>query len=486
MRSSSQITTLFTEHPPPKRGPSSFAVSILLHCVASVWIYLGLKHTPQVNDQSSVRRFTVRLLRQESIPEPATKRAADTNAAPPSPRTSAPPETASNAIPGGTPEPQSAIAPPLSEVIKHSQTLIQPDVPPDLTLIQEVPVPTVVRWSPENDPVKAIVLPPKILSASDIKASLTLPNKVPVPAEIKMSATAFSTPMPTLDPGTPSPVVVRRTEPEKRLPESASQNSDTPTPARIISLSDLRSKDENVTIPAANASPQTAVSNSLAVAPSSNTGSGGAGNPASTQNGSGAGKAPAASAAKPDSGSNSLAQNGVAAGTPHGTPDGLLASAPEPTVTHINLPKDGQFGVVVVGSSLTEQYPEIATVWGSRLIYTVYLHVGTRKSWILQYSLPRSADAVAAGSNIRPEAPWPYDISRPNLAPEDSNSDAIMIHGFVNLAGTFERLAIVFPTDFTQTKFVLNALQQWKFRAARQGGQLAAVEILLIIPEETE
>jgi hypothetical protein len=485
MRSSSQITTLFTEHPPPKRGPSSFAVSIFVHCVAIVWIYLGFKHVPQVNDQSLVRRFTVRLLRQENIPEPTPKRAADTNAAPRSPRTSAAPETASNATPGGTPEPQSAIAPPLSEVINHAQTLIQPDVPPDLTLIQEVPVPTVVRWSPENDPVKAIVLPPKVLSSSDIKASLTVPNRVPVPAEIKMSATAFSTPMPMLEPGTPSPVVVRRTEPEKRLPESASQNSDTSTPARIISLSDLRAKDESI-IPAANASPPAAVSESTAAAPSSNTGSGGAGNPASTQNGSGTGKAPAASAAKPDSGSGSLAQNGVAVGTPHGSPDGLLGSAPEPTITHISVPKDGQFGVVVVGSSLTERYPEIATVWGSRLIYTVYLHVGTRKSWILQYSMPRSADAVAAGSNVRPDAPWPYDISRPNLAPDDSNSDAIMVHGFVNLAGTFEKLAIVFPTDFAQTKFVLNALQQWKFRAARQGGQLAAVEILLIIPQETE
>ena len=61
-----------------------------------------------------------------------------------------------------------------------------------------------------------------------------------------------------------------------------------------------------------------------------------------------------------------------------------------------------------------------------------------------------------------------------------------MVHGFVNLTGRFEQLAIVFPTEFAQAKFVLNALQQWKFRPARQNGQLAPVEVLLIIPAVNE
>jgi hypothetical protein len=47
-------------------------------------------------------------------------------------------------------------------------------------------------------------------------------------------------------------------------------------------------------------------------------------------------------------------------------------------------------------------------------------------------------------------------------------------------------LAVVFPTEFKQAKFVLAALQQWKFRPAKQNGQLAPVEILLIIPDEPE
>jgi hypothetical protein len=145
------------------------------------------------------------------------------------------------------------------------------------------------------------------------------------------------------------------------------------------------------------------------------------------------------------------------------------------------LPKDGQFGVVVVGTSLADQYPEIAGIWNGRLVYTVYLHVGTGKSWILQYSMPVAAQAAG-----KPEAPYPYDIVRPHFDPDDYTADALLVHGFVNIAGHFDHLALAFPQDFTKAKLLLGALQQWQFRPARQNGQVAAVEVLLIIPAETE
>jgi hypothetical protein len=154
--------------------------------------------------------------------------------------------------------------------------------------------------------------------------------------------------------------------------------------------------------------------------------------------------------------------------------------------TRIHVAKDGHFGVVVVGSSMADEYPETVEVWGSRLIYTVYLHVGTRRNWILQYALPRGADAAAAGNDARPEAPWPYDIVRPDLKTAEYNSDALMVHGIVNAAGRFERLAMVFPSEFARAKFVLDAMQQWQFRPAAVNGKQAAVEVLVIIPEQTD
>jgi hypothetical protein len=148
------------------------------------------------------------------------------------------------------------------------------------------------------------------------------------------------------------------------------------------------------------------------------------------------------------------------------------------------MPKDGQFGVVVVGSSVADEYPEVVDVWHGRLVYTVYLHVGTGKNWIMQYTVPASEEATTGGAVTKPEAPWPYDILRPHLAESDYTSDALIVHGFVNLAGRFERLGLVFPQGFTQAKFLMDSLMQWKFRPAKQGTKLSMVEVLLIIPAE--
>src|SRR5208337_2085194 len=148
--------------------------------------------------------------------------------------------------------------------------------------------------------------------------------------------------------------------------------------------------------------------------------------------------------------------------------------------------RDGQFGAVVVGASLDQKYPEASGILSGRLAYTVYLHLGLARSWILQYSLPRSEDAAAAGNVTRLEAPWPYNIVRPNIASGDLNADALMVHGFVNQAGRFEGLAIVFPPDFPEAEFVLEALQQWQFRPAMQNAQAVKVEVLLIVPEVPE
>ena len=120
------------------------------------------------------------------------------------------------------------------------------------------------------------------------------------------------------------------------------------------------------------------------------------------------------------------------------------------------------------------------------MAYTVYLHVGLEKSWILQYSLPRTADATSAGTVVHLDAPWPYSIVRPNFMPGSLDTDALMVHGYVNNAGHFETLSIVFPERFPEAQFVLESLQRWQFRPASENGQLAKVEVLLIIPEQFE
>jgi hypothetical protein len=247
-----------------------------------------------------------------------------------------------------------------------------------------------------------------------------------------------------------------------------------------MSLSDVQMREGTVSLPPVNetattSSPGALVQGQAGVLPQA-----GRGNPDSTASGIGIGQAtgipgdpsPAAGRLtenKPESGQSAVAASGRG--------DRL-------TTDRITLPKDGQFGAVVVGATLEEKYPEAAQVWSGRMAYTVYLHVGLAKSWILQYSLPNAEDAAAAGNISRLEAPWPYNIVRPNLSSDLVNSDALMVHGFVNQAGRFERLAVAFPPEFDQAQFVLDALEQWQFRPAAQNGQNERVEVVLIIPEE--
>jgi hypothetical protein len=187
-------------------------------------------------------------------------------------------------------------------------------------------------------------------------------------------------------------------------------------------------------------------------------------------------------------GQNGVGQGGAGQGGTNGLSgpgNGGGSDIGEFKVVHIALPKNGGFGVVVVGSSVAEDYPETVDLWRGRLAYTVYLHVGISKNWIMQYSLPRSQTVSSIDGASRPDAPWPYDITRPSIDP-DVNSDAIMVHGFVNAAGRFEQLAVIFPTALAEAKFLLHALQQWQFRPSMQNGQATAMEVLLIIPVGSE
>jgi hypothetical protein len=526
MRSSS-LLTLFTEQPPSRRGPSSFLVSILVHGVAFVLLLIGLRHTPRIGDQSIVQRYDVRLL-DAPEPEPRKPRAGGGGV------TYHGSQNDARALAsGGSPARSAYVPPQVAQLHTAPQTLVQPDAPPDLILLKEVPVPVVVMWSPENTELKKIVPPPpQKPTAADVRPAVIKPSREPILADLKITATPFPTKAPALPPSTTSPLVVRAPEPVKRVPETSSATSQPPTPARVMSLSDVQTQGP-VMIPLANQAAPSVASDSLALGRPQKSSGAGSGNLASNQSGTGSGEGSGDKGSKAASGSGSGTQNGTNNGSGQGSAVGRAGAGfgagqgsaaggagagsgagqgsavgagngagsgsaggsgtvgesdlgNERSVKHITLPRDGQFGVVVVGTSLAEEYPETVEIWKNRLVYTVYLHVGLGKNWILQYSLPRTEEAAAPASVTRPEAPWPYDILRPDLLPGDFNSDAVMVHGFVNLAGVFERLAVVFPSDFAQAKFLLGALKQWHFRPARQAGQIAAVEVLLIIPEQNE
>jgi hypothetical protein len=263
-----------------------------------------------------------------------------------------------------------------------------------------------------------------------------------------------------------------------------------------MSLSDLHQTDGTVILPPAHQTAPSATSGALTQGQTADSAATGKGNPDSRAGGNGAGeRANGSTAAGKDNAGNHAAGNGAGEGSSgdskakSGIAQGSGAATGtgnQSTVEHISLPKNGQFGAVVLGTSIESRYPETAELWSGRLAYTVYLHVGLAKSWIMQYNISRSADAAASGSIAHIEAPWPYNIVRPNLAAGEIDADALMVHGFVNQDGRFETLSVISPPEFAQMKFVLNSLSQWQFRPATQNGKNITVEVLLIIPEQEE
>jgi hypothetical protein len=427
------VNTLFTEPELSSQDPFSLFLSVLAHGGAIALLSLVLRYDPPIIVPPLTERYVVRLLELHT-PEPQAQ----------------PTELAS--LPAvekpmkGTYSHNSAdAAPPQAPARRARQlparpVLIQPHVSPSLILTEDIPLPLAVIWSAEDRPKEKIVAPVvHEEAAADVRPILALPNKETSLADLKIASTAFAPMDLPILPSTTSPLAARDPKLMERVPETTSTTSGQTPVGRVVSLSDLRVRDGIVPLPRANQA-SAVLSGTV-------------------------------------EGSDGSSQDGSETHT--GTGSELLTRRIRP-------PRNGKFGVVVVGASLDAAYPETAGLWSGRLAYTVYLHVGLAKSWILQYSQPRPAQAAATGGATRLEAPWPTDLVVPNLAPGSINVDALLVHGFLNKDGHFENLAVIFPPQFAQAEFVLGSLQQCVFRPALQNGQNAIVEILLIIPEQDQ
>jgi hypothetical protein len=483
---SSPIIVLFGDPPPLQRGPSGILVSLSVHFVVCVLLYLGLHQARTVDSKLIPPRFAVRImeLRKEEpkIHPPVLRATLEPNQLPdPRPVAS-----------GGSPQTAATARIPLNFVSQKEaiQTLIQPDAPTDPT-IPQAPLPQVFVWSSRDITVKNIVQPaPQTTTAIDVRPSPDSPNQEVHVADIKISSTAFDTKAPLPAPSKTSPINVPATQQAQQMPETATKNAGKATPAGVISASTVQLQEGTATLPMINEVAPASFSGSLTAGQPKSLSPTGQGKRDGKENGAGAGQTAGNQTGAAAGGTGSGGQKGAngqggGANGQGGLEASITTGASQPTVVHITLPKDGKFGVVVVGSSLAEDYPETVHLWSGRLAYTVYLRVGVSKNWILQYSLPSAQEVASTGNAGRPDAPWPYDMTRPSIDP-DANTDAIMVHGFVNTAGRFEQLAVVFPTALTEAKFLLHALQQWQFRPSMQSGQATTVEVLLIIPAETE
>jgi hypothetical protein len=499
MRSSRTIT-LFSDRPDPFVSGSSFVVSILMHGAVIGVVALAILYGPQT--RVVTERYPVRHLELHA-PEPQARASAGSGVAYPGPHAKA-----KTPAPGGKETAQAAALRQTAQGAPGAQTLVQPKIKNPVTLAKEIPIPTALIWSPEKTEVKTIVPPkPAPPTASEVKPSLDPPNEEVNLADLGISASELASPKQPIVPSTTSPIVVHGPERAQLPPATTSESAAQPTPTSVMSLSDMRLANGTVTLPPVNETVSKSSPGALAPGQGKDTAQTGNGNSTAKADGAGASagqgagdkgeKTASAAANGKQNGAKAGAAKGTEAGNKNGAKTGPAQGADSgsgqgpsqgshPEYAVIKLPKDGEFGAVVVGSSLQDKYPETAELWSGRMAYTAYVHVGLARSWILQYSISREDEAAAGGNITHIEAPWPYNIVRPNITPGSIDADALMIHGFVNQAGRFEQLAVAFPPDFAQAKFVLDTLSKWEFRPATQAGQNVRVEVVLVIPEVPE
>ena len=452
--------TLFGGQIQSGHSSASLAASAVVHAAVAALVSFGILNAPQI-DTHTQARLVVRDLELHK-PDEQPQRA-----------------ISGISYPGAQPAAarRAPRAHPVLRLAVHArhgaQTLLQPDLARRLALSEQVPVPRVLIWMPSKVVVKHVVAPAvQPPPAAAVHPSFQRPNREIHVGDVDLAASNLPSMKLQLLPSSTSPVVQQNLAAAQLPAASVSQAEATPTPSAILSLSDLTMKNGTAVLPPVNESATLSTPGSLGSGAPAGSGKNGVGSGGS---GSGAGAQSVAAPQGVVHGGTSGPQQGSATGVPQG----------DPTETQITLPKTGQFGAVVVGDSLEDEYPETSGVWSGRTAYTVYLHVGLARSWILQYALPAEADA-GGGQVPRIDAPWPYSIVRPNLAPGSVEADAILVHGYVGRNGRFRDLSVVFPQPFPQAQFVLKSLDQWQFRPAAENGQSARVEVLLIIPEELD
>ncbi len=451
MRASRPVS-LFTERPPAYNRPSAFVVSIIAHVGVVCMVVFGFLYVPRINMDAAAERYVVHRI-EVNPPDIPPLTLPDNSKHYPTHR-------ADHHVPSPHSKLAAAASSPRRLHLKLAdKTLVEPKNQVKMVL-NHAPVPSLLLWS-KPQPDVTLVRPPQFKKAmlNNVRASLQPPNEATHVADNAITPTPFSSSLPMPIPSTTTPILVHAPTPADAVPETASTSTAKPTTMAVMSISNFNMSKGVFALPPANQTANGTKNGGMAA------GHKGQGLIAGNENNHG------------------TAKNLWSGGSPSTTSDADYSiDGPDITTTPLKLPEDGKYGVVVVGSTIQQEYPETVGLWGRRLVYSVFLHVGLAQNWILQFTLPASVDDAKTKLKLI-KAPWPYFILRPNVDADYVNSNALMIHGFINDAGKFEHLALVLPPRYAHAQQLLDALKQWQFRPATRSGQPARVEVLLIMPE---
>ena len=150
-------------------------------------------------------------------------------------------------------------------------------------------------------------------------------------------------------------------------------------------------------------------------------------------------------------------------------------------------PANGNFDVVIMQSVVRDDLPDLAGMLSGSPVYTVYLSVGDRKDWLLQYCVPSRENKQASPYQVNVDdagsvtPPYPISTVIPDSMRAQQTTKPMVFRGLLTAAGAVQ----IAKTSDTSTPLMyqLAALvSQWLFRPALRNNKPVDVEVLLVIP----
>jgi hypothetical protein len=134
-----------------------------------------------------------------------------------------------------------------------------------------------------------------------------------------------------------------------------------------------------------------------------------------------------------------------------------------------------------------DDLPDLARMLTGSPVYTVYLNVGDRKEWLMEYCVPARVSEQVSPYQIDVEdsgsvtPPYPISTIIPESIRVQQTTKPIVLRALLTAAGNLQ----VAKTPDTSSPLIhlLTALVgQWQFRPAMRNNQAIEVEVLLVVP----
>jgi len=408
------------------------------------------------------------------------------------------------------------------EIAADAPVLLQPDFAARPQPLKNA-LPALAYWEPQPpsparpQPKKFVVPgrknPAQTSLALDVPPSLAVPNAQPVAADIAIAAPQTN-PAPALPVPNSSSNPVRIRDNSKKVQAAASFDVQQGQPVNVLALGADYAPAKNVEIPkglrnippAGDAGPSASAGAAATAAATIATGAATGATAAATTAAAAAGRTPGPE--RPVAGAHDSAAANPSAAAAHASagPEprplssadaaalaalnltrSLPAADAAPAVTRIQHPTNGKFDVVIMHSAASDGLPDITGMLSGNPIYTVYLAVGDRREWLMEYCLPSHGATSSNPYQITIDdsgallPPYPISTVIPNSILGQPHSRHIVLRGVLTAAGSFTDLK---PADLNNpiARQVLPLLAQWRFRPAFRDKVPVDVEVLLVIP----